>query len=356
MSAARFNIAAFALAASCIGAALAGNIAIDPAWMFTLDHRFNTRQIGYDERQQKQNYLAARRPRIDTLVLGSSRVTFIDQREFEGNAYNFAVSAMLPSEYAGYVAYAEEILGAAPQTIIVGVDFFGVLRPKETGSTPSAASWWQKARSLLSFDLIETAARNAIASLRDDRYQTYDRDNRRYYARQPKPQWQQEFSSELRKFVDVIYREDQPDWQGFRTSLAELRERAPRSRFVVFTTPISEPQFRGMICAGRLPVYRRWLTELVGIFAEVHHFMDLNTVTRELSHFADSHHLYPEAGRWVAHKVVGFADPSVPADFGVRLDESNIETYLQKTEDAAGATDCAALQREWGLAPFPPRG
>jgi len=67
------------------------NYYIDPLWNFAHAHKYNRIQIAFDERQQKTNRLHFSPADYDTLILGSSRTTYMDHSELVGyQAYNYA--------------------------------------------------------------------------------------------------------------------------------------------------------------------------------------------------------------------------------------------------------------------------
>ena len=101
------------------------NAWIDPLWLFDHAHPYNSIQAGFNERQQKTNHLTFTKQQYSSLVLGSSRVTYIDQQEFSpGPTYNYAVNNMLPYEYADYIDYAVQCNGQDFEVIYIGLDFY----------------------------------------------------------------------------------------------------------------------------------------------------------------------------------------------------------------------------------------
>ncbi|MDD3023802.1 MAG: hypothetical protein PHE26_07890, partial [Syntrophomonadaceae bacterium] len=110
--------------------AIAGfNYYIDPLWNFNHANRYNTIQASFDERQQKTNRVTFGKFDYDTLILGSSRVTYISQYDFAGHrAFNYAVSNMLLDEYYDYVEYAKLKNGRDFDYIIIGLDFYNTNR------------------------------------------------------------------------------------------------------------------------------------------------------------------------------------------------------------------------------------
>lgn len=103
-----------------------------------------------------------------------------------------------------------------------------------------------------------------------------------------------------------------------------MRDSHPNTRFVVFTTPIAEPLYQEMIKAGRLPDYQRWLRDCTEVFGQVYDFTTPNSVTRNLEFFYDASHVYPAVGTWIAHRISGVEDPSIPGDFGVLVTAADL--------------------------------
>ena len=99
---------------------------MDPYWSFSHSHRFNSLQFASNERVQKSNMVFFGKFNYDTLILGSSRVTFINQNDFKGmRAFNYSFSMALPYEYESYIDFAKQKRGKEFKNIIIGMDFFG---------------------------------------------------------------------------------------------------------------------------------------------------------------------------------------------------------------------------------------
>ena len=81
------------------------NYIVDPFWCFQHSILFGRYQTMFDERQQKTNYLAFREVDFDTVILGNSRVTYMDPRNVPGRAFNYAVSSMQLYEYLPYLQF-----------------------------------------------------------------------------------------------------------------------------------------------------------------------------------------------------------------------------------------------------------
>ena len=309
------------------GGMAAVNALIDPLWFFTHAHPLNRVQPGFDERAQKTNWLQARRGQFDAVLFGSSRSTYIDQRDFTPlRMFNYSVNAMWPREYKAYLDHFSAVNGRAPEVVVLGVDFFGSQlnlagkwRPPET-YLQQAGDRRYLARSLLSLDLFERSLRTGANSLglttSVDERDHYDRDNVRHFSRSIHPDLRaREILGDLEYFqaefyVNYNYNEDLPRiW-------ASLRDSYPRTRFIVFTTPVAEPMFALEAREGKLENYQRWLADLTATFGQVWDFMGLNSVTTDLSNYRDAQHFHPRIGRLIVDRLMLRAVVAEHGDFG----------------------------------------
>ncbi|WP_457598101.1 hypothetical protein [Hydrogenimonas sp.] len=332
----------FALVTLSLAAAALFNYLIDPLWCFSHSNALNNRQPGFNERQQKTNraYFGGLE-QYDTLLLGSSRTAYIDQHDFKGmSVFNYAADNMMPKEYAEWIEIAKTIKGGAFKTIIIGIDFFGTAENYDSffekyynGRTPKdylkeTKRAFYRYTSLLSIDALKHSM-ESVKRLEHPTISDYDRNNVRHCSIEVSASKREhnieknieEYRNPL--LLEYRYR------SGWKNLLQNLKERNPNTRFILFTTPVSEPFFRTFIIEGRhLDDYARWLRETIEVFGEVYHFMDLNDVTCNMNNFFDAHHVYAPVDRWLAHRVSGANDTTVPRDFGKLLTSDNIDTYL----------------------------
>ena len=104
-----FVISTVSLVVGIVGALSAFIYYIDPLWLFGTSHEYNDVQVAFNERQQKMNHIYYQPFEYDTLLLGSSRSTYINQHDFEGmDVYNFAVSNISVREYNAFIEIAKE--------------------------------------------------------------------------------------------------------------------------------------------------------------------------------------------------------------------------------------------------------
>ena len=322
-----------------IGAIASINFLIDPLWFFTHENRLNQAQISFDERAQKTNWLHAHAGEFDAVLLGSSRSTYLGQRDFAPwRVFNYAVNGMWPVEYRPYLDHFAKVNGQPPRHVVLGVDFFGsgmplsdLPRPEDyiarTGDPRYLVS------SLLSLDLFRKSLGVLYRSLGlggDVRTMDhYDRSNVRYLSEAMSEDERQRVGlRNLEMFRDrqygplYVYNSQLPDyWRGLRAAY-------PDARFVVFTTPDAAPLFALMIRTGHFDHYARWLRELVTEFGEVWDFMGINSVTSQPAQYRDAQHFNERIGRIIADRLRGRPVPEGHGDFGRRVTRDNLAAHL----------------------------
>lgn len=342
-------------------AAVAGvNAAIDPLSYFTHAHRLNRIQPVVDERAQKTNWLAARPDQFNAVLLGSSRSTYIDQREFAPwRMFNYAVNAMWPGEYRAYLDHVAAVNGRPPDLVVLGVDFFGSRRgivgqwrpPEYYLSQVDNAG--EMTSSLLSLHLLGRSLHTAALSLgligSAEKMDYYDRNNIRHFKRLITSEYRaREVLHDLEVFQKAVY--GNYIYNGeLRRLWTNLRAAYPNARFLVFTTPISEPMFALMVQQGRLDDYGRWLADLTAAFGEVWDFMGLNSVTTDLSRYRDAQHFDPGIGRLIVDRLLERPLPPEYADFGRRVTSESLGSHLAAihAQSACLDSDPVRTARAW---------
>jgi len=319
------------------------NLFIDPLWCFSHSNALNNHQPGFNERQQKTNRIFFNGLEgYDTLLLGSSRTAYIDQHDFKGmRVFNYAADNMLPHEYEEWIDIATKIKGTPFKNIIIGIDFFATAENYDSvisrfygGKVPrtyfqAATKPLYRFKTLLSYD----ALKHSIESVRRTFHPTisdYDRKNVRHcnivVTDATREHYIERDIKEYKEHLTVDYRYR----SAWKTLLENLKRKYPHTRFILFTTPVSQPFFETFILkADHLAEYTRWIKETVQAMGMLWHFMDLNSVTTNLKNFFDAHHLYTPAAGWIALRVSDTDAPGVPVDFGKRLTPENIDEYLR---------------------------
>jgi hypothetical protein len=53
-----------------------------------------------------------------------------------------------------------------------------------------------------------------------------------------------------------------------------------------------------------------------------------NTITSDLNNYFDGSHVYPDVETLIAHKITGYPDNKIPADFGILLTKNNFAKQM----------------------------
>ncbi|GAA0336747.1 hypothetical protein GCM10008967_28850 [Bacillus carboniphilus] len=309
---------------------------IDPMWTYEHAHPYNDVQTVIDEREQKTSEIYFRDFDYDTLLVGSSRSTYVDPHELKGmHAYNFSVANVSIQEYRSMIDFAKNQREDEFERIILGLDFFKSSK-KESSAPRNLDGYVERVteplyryKNLLSYDVFEYAKKNFRASYRNmiKEPRVYNRFNVARAEVIDEEKTAQATEEKIQRFRDVFYGKNYEYYEEYSNVMKVVRDANPDSDFIIYTTPISTPLFKAMVEEGQLDDYERWLTELVDVFGGVYNFMYPNSVTDDLSNYFDGHHFYPEVGTLIARRVSG-DETDVPEDFGVYVTKENLEEHL----------------------------
>lgn len=311
------------------------NVLVDPLWFFNHENRFNEVQEDFDERQQKINRVAFAGEEFDTLLIGSSRVTYIDQGEFrEEDVFNMSSGHMSHKEYGPYLEYVEEKRGEPLDKVYIGFDFFATSENKGvTDPAPfieNAEDRLYPLKAYLSRDILEQSFENAAASVKNEPFhRSYNRNNAGTTEKLGAEETQERIEEKDQEFEEVTYDDQTYSYdESFKEEMQKLRDAHPDTEFTAFTTPVTEDLFRTMQQEGREEDYEKWLHDITDVFGGVEHFMYVNSVTENPDYFYDAHHYYQTLGDLMAHRMAGVEDNELPDDFGIRFTEDNIDEQI----------------------------
>jgi hypothetical protein len=247
---------------------------------------------------------------------------------------------MMPEEYEDYIEYAKKMNGRDFKYIIIGFDFFGTnglmertyLKPEYY--LRNADSLWYKMKGLLQVDTIKYSIRCLEIPNADKRIDYYDRNNIKYMknvssiTRKNAIIGQKKYYAEFYSNNKYLYDE------SFAKKMLSLKNKNPNSRFVVFTTPTSEPLLDVINDSDRNRDYYRWLAEIIEIFGEVHHFAYKNDFTTNLSYYADGEHFLPQNGKRLVSAILNEAcieqcQEQGDVNLGIQLTKKNLLEHIR---------------------------
>ncbi|MGJ0343193.1 hypothetical protein NG788_00990 [Aliarcobacter cryaerophilus] len=311
------------------------NYIVDPLWMFDHSNKFNQKQDGFDERQQKTNYIYFKsKGYFDGILLGSSRATFVNQNDFKNmNIFNYSSSSMQPFEYKGYIDFAKKIKGKDLKYIIIGSDFYGTNIPKDIkfenpefyiGNTLNFAY-----KSVLSVDAIYKSIKNIKFSLFGTSMY-YDRENIKYQDKVSEDERNIRYAINIKRHTLELSYPKYKYNDEYINILKTIKNENLNSKFIIYTSAVTSDLLVSIIKNGkRWEDYKRWLHELVEVFGEVNHFMTINSITKNLENYPDDDHAYPSVLKLLANKLSNVENKNIPEDFGVLLTKDNIDEHLE---------------------------
>ncbi len=312
------------------------NLFMDPYWTFSHSHKFNNIQKGTNERQQKANYIFFTDKSYNSLLLGSSRTTYVNPTSFEGlNVFNFSASGMRPLEYLTYIDFVIEDCKQPIENIIIGMDFFGYLdyglfmfddAQSIVQNTMSDLYRW---KILLSFDTFNSSFKNFRDYIKNNKEDRYDRNIIK--VRDYKPHSEEQINIDVKIYANTEYKGNRN--LNWNKDIKKITKKYKDKKFIIYTTPISEPLFKKLIELNQYENYENWLRDLVRNFEEVHHFMYLNSFSKDyLLNFADSNHAYTQSNNKIVKELVD----SKQNDLKMILTKDNIENQLKKLKKING--------------------
>jgi hypothetical protein len=228
------------------GITAAINYFMDPLWCFSLSHKYNSKQDDFNERQQKTNYITYHDFNYQGLIIGSSTSTNINQYLFRGiSVYNYSINGLQPDEYLPYIRYAKERNGKDFEYIIMGLDFMYAAKLPPPTFNPAAVfsetrSPLYRLKTLISLDTLKFSRRNFMNYLYG-RHIYYDRNNVKYSTTLSREV--QDYNIKL--LLGLFEKSDHPFAfnnykydEGYRSVLMQIRDDNPRTKFIIFTTPV----------------------------------------------------------------------------------------------------------------------
>lgn len=312
------------------------NYLVDPLWTFSHSNKLNSKQGGFDERQQKTNNVYFNGlDDYNGILLGSSRTTFINQNDFKNmNIFNYSSSSMYPHEYKGYIDFAKKVKGEELEYIVIGADFFGTNIPKDLKfNTPefyinNSISALYRYKMLFSLDALKKSLSNIKNSFKGAK-QYYDRNNVKYQPKVSESERLKRYTTNLKRHTNELSYPKYTYNTNYIEILKQIKQENPNTKFIIFTSAITSDLLVSIIKNGkRINEFEKWLKELIDVFGTVHHFMTINSVTKNLQNYPDDDHAYPHIVKMIANKLSDTTNNKIPNDFGKIITKENVDEYI----------------------------
>jgi hypothetical protein len=333
MNAARSWILGFFGMVLLLGSALAAvNWVVDPVFCFD---RSREHRKTFDDRLQKSAHLVFSSASYDAMLMGSSRIKLLGDLEIEGlRFFNYGMNDIIPEEFGAYLSLARAHNAEPLQMVALGMDFFN------TNTSRFMRVTWDAPDTYIAklddpFFRIKTVLSNSSLGYSLKFFQ-----QRRAAAKAETIH--EDWNFKHYDYYDSMYLDY--EWNtALPTILSNLANTNQAVRLVVFTTPVSQPLFEMMVKRERYDDYKKWLRLLVSTFGEVHHFMDINSVTTNPRNFRDENHVHPEIAKAMIERTLDTVQTDALDDFGTLLDADNIDAYLERLDASIAEFDFEEL-------------
>ena len=300
--------------------------------------------IGFNERRQKTNYLASHAPLpIDTLLLGSSRTTYIDPA-WTGTDYgfNYGVSSGNYKDYEKYLNFAQSCSSKEIKNVWLELSFF---QPLDAGNEKldnaddcinAAGRLDSKFTNIFSHDAIELTRKSVLPLNTDeierlvDAYRVKGGDLQSYRVKDKFYVNDEEKSSEIARQLKVY-----DDMKFFCQSydekcairLKKLASSLAGKNVVVYMPPVTTAYLNQEARYGQLKNHERFLREAVAAFGEVWDFAYPNEITNNEDNFQDAHH--PKIV--TLEKMITIIRNGTPEDkYKYLVNKHNLEEHIYK--------------------------
>lgn len=319
------------------------NFAIDPLWQFTHKNEWNDFQIGFDEREQKTNKVLASDRTVDGLLVGTSRLTYWDQWNFEENeVFNYSLSSMALEEYLPYIKFAEEQLPGDIAKVYMEL-YYGSFANNGVAHLPpetylsDVPTRLDKFLNLYSVEVLKRAKENMEISATEEyagpRY--YDRENVGYTQ-----MGNYNHALLMEKLWSTPLEEREPhkaDFNYYENMISLIHEELEEKEIF----PMSD-----VIPMGRLKYiwalkedrenYEKWIRSTVEEFGAFYVFHKKNKYTVSGEYWLDLDHYY----QVVADELVkAVENPEKYPDLVTKVTPENIEEFFKQLEQEIESYD-----------------
>jgi hypothetical protein len=308
------------------------NYYIDPLWNFNHANDYNDRQMWFSERQQKTNYINTHPMGYDSLLMGTSRATYINQRFFkESRVYNYSLSALHIDDYKKYIDYASKKNGKPFKTIYIElyINSYNLLQGNTTAAPETffeqAKKPFYRYTSLFSLDTLE----HSIDNYKISKANYYD--GPRSYTRSNEVQVDH-VTVEHEKLWPEVKTQISRGWMrydpDFKAKLQAIKDAYPDTKFVVFTDPVPAQRFDLILAfESHREAYYRFISEIVDVFGEVYSTQGHTAITNDLNNYMDWLHYYPN----VAERIVqALENPTEHPDVVRIVNQANKAKYFEQ--------------------------
>ena len=306
-------------------------------YLFNLNYYFNHNYLGLakfsgDERKYKVNYIENNQNSYDSILLGSSSTSFINENDFDDfKVFNFSVSGMIPIEYSQAIKYLESKNNKEIKNIFLNIEFFTsnhneVKRIKKTVNIDYISE--KEEYDYLIKELLNLTALKKII-IRSTNF--FEPKGETYYSR-----WdnihhhinnlnKSTVNHRINKGIKahILELKKYKYNSNYKNELMELKNHNLDKIFYTFITPVAKP-YMDLIITERFNSYVRWLEETIEVFNNVYIYPYSNRITDNyLETFRDNRHYNSSTGSEIVNDMFNESNNKY-----ILLTRENLNEYI----------------------------
>jgi hypothetical protein len=312
-------------------------------WIFSHKNSFNSLQEGFDERKLKTLYIKNSKSEYDSVLMGSSRITYYSQKEFNKmKVFNYSFSAGKPYEYEDFIRFIKTKYEI--NNLIIGFDFFDCKTDKDENkkdklkqnkkilydiSNLNEINFFIK--NYLTTDILSKSIENIKRSLTNKTgHRSYDRENIAHVDYIDSNEVINLATTRSKKYYSNTLEYD----QDFLNTLYLIKNDNKKINILVFTTPPSNPFLATILNDKNMKkYYYQWIKDLVNVFGKVYFTTFNNRLSKEYSIYSkDGDHYYPFVGKEITQYLSGGVQSKKMIEISnniLLIDKNNLDNSLK---------------------------
>lgn len=309
-------------------------------WTFQKKFFFHHYQSDFNEGQQKINLIYFHRPSYETLIIGNSRTSYLNQSLIPNSeAFNLGINALDPSQYNEYIRYAQQHNSKKINQIILTLDFEHYLSDHSAITTNNLENLSQTTESFLyrykllfSYDTLLFSSKN----IRNTLFNKFKKREKTYDQSFIADSYQKDLTSIENKVNDHVNHLKSISCEPnplYKDTLQSIKNENQDASFSVHISPLPLPVIQAYIGNQKcFEHYKLWVKDIIDVFGHTYNFMYKNDITKNYQvNFLDATHFYPKVGNAVIFKI--FNDSQAPLDdFGLLITKENYEKHMDFIE------------------------
>lgn len=315
----RYEVSVVGTIIACFGLILATNAVIDPLLYFKGDLVNGQTKI-LDERVSPITMHRSAWEEIDCLILGSSRLTFLDARAIRGyKCANLSVVGAGPRTILAYSEYAVEVLEVEPKLVVIGVD--GFMR-NDTIDAPDFIVNKKRVPFFFHYYATLDVAIFSLSRIFNPSRAQIVTDN--HYRKHQPLNYRLQYGDQARRKLWLAHDSCEPHGIENTITYNEIIKNFPDARIIAFVPPVTPYPMTAAIRKNTMRGYLNTVHEFSKVFDEFYDFSVPSELTMELKQTYDGSHYTADVYDNVIDDIL-----SGTMRHGIKLTGTTLNRYME---------------------------